>query len=306
MKRILSLMCVLAVAGCGWSGGGGGGGTAITSTLAFTGTATTNSITSDTTAATATSSIAAITMAPTAVLGANDLVVEVNSSAGTSLMSVDLEGDVLTGGTITSTGDIVPAADLTYYLGTDALSWLGMRIRNIYDEADSLRLNFAANAKTSIRGQQANGSSAVGVIMGPNINYTTAGASLAVFSNNGLTTDKARVDLNGFYLQPAQTVTVADDAAGTAPATNITPSSNLILIAYNDATNASVGTLSETGAQEGTRIAMVHTGTGGTVVFTESAGVQEIGATACTLGLSDTATAVYANSSWHFLTCRDN
>lgn len=264
-------------------------------------TATTNGILSLTSAATLSSSVASFTLSPATGItpDANDLLFDVKATlGGTTVFSVDKEGDTTVG------GSLVPSSDLTTNLGSASLSWLGMDIRNIYDEDDNLRANFQSSNKTTIYGQQANGSSAVGVVLRSNSAYSTAGAKVVSFGN--ATTEKAAVDLNGFYLQPAQTVTVANDGAGSAPATNVTPSSNLILIAYNDVTNGSVGTLSETGAQEGSMITMVHTGSGGTVVFTESAGVQEIGATACTLGLSDTATAVYANSSWHFLTCRDN
>lgn len=157
-----------------------------------------------------------------------------------------------------------------------------------------------------IRGIQSDASGSIAVKISNATTLTTAGATIAEFSPDNYVTRKSRVDLNGFYLQPVQTVTIPNDGAGTAPASTITPTSNQIALAYNDATNASVGTISETGAQAGTIVYITHTGTGGTVVFTEVAGQQEIGATACTLGLSDTLSAIYVNSSWHFLTCRDN
>lgn len=51
-------------------------------------------ITSDTTAATMSTTVAAITFAPTATPDANDLLLELNDAAGSTLFSVDLEGDV--------------------------------------------------------------------------------------------------------------------------------------------------------------------------------------------------------------------
>ena len=73
-------------------------------------TTQTANIISATSAATATSAIAAITLAPSATLAANDLVFEVNSAAGTSLLSVDLEGDALLAGALAATGAISGAS----------------------------------------------------------------------------------------------------------------------------------------------------------------------------------------------------
>ena len=61
---------------------------------------------SQTSAATCTSSIAAITLAPSATLDANDLVLEVNAvSAGTSVLTVDLEGDGVFAGDLALAGN---------------------------------------------------------------------------------------------------------------------------------------------------------------------------------------------------------
>lgn len=108
------------------------------------------------------------------------------------------------------------------------------------------------------------------------------------------------------FTSTPQTHNVANDGAGTAPATTLVPTSSVVLIDYDDVTNGSVGTISEASAQEGDELKACHTGAGGTVVFTEVAGQQEIGATACTMALSDCFEAVYLNASWHFLNCRDN
>ena len=68
------------------------------------GDSTTFSITSASTAVTASSTVAAITLAPTATLDENDLVVEANSAAGTSLFTVDLEGDAIITGALDING----------------------------------------------------------------------------------------------------------------------------------------------------------------------------------------------------------
>lgn len=164
--------------------------------------------------------------------------------------------------------------------------------------------NFTATTNAGINSNFASGYLAI---------RTAASNPLAIISlQNAGGSEFAQVTMNtagtvgGFYIQPAQTVTVADDATGAAPATNITPTSNLVLMAYNDATAGSVGTLSETGAVADTTGAIVHTGSGNTVVFTDSSGVQEVGGTACTLATNGVMTWVYANSTFIITNCRQN
>lgn len=82
------------------------GGIDLSNDLASKDTASTFAVTSDTTATVMTSSVAAITLSPTATPGANDLIVEVNNAAGSSLWSVDLEGDVAQAGIASFTGGI--------------------------------------------------------------------------------------------------------------------------------------------------------------------------------------------------------
>lgn len=244
--------------------------------------ATTTTIASDTAATTTTASIASITLRPTVVLTANDLVLNVENSAGTNLFTVDQEGD----GVIATLAAPVVKSD------------------TIQDSGGNSRLNMTGSATTTLVGVVANGAGAIAIRSIPDTTYTTAGATIHDFHSGAAVV--SRVDKDGFYIQPAQTVTIANDGAGSAPASTVTPTSKTIKLAYNDVTNASVGTISETGAQEGAEIRIFHTGSGGTVVFTEVAGQQEIGGTACTLGLSDVIEATYVNSSWHISACRDN
>lgn len=165
---------------------------------------------------------------------------------------------------------------------------------------------YTVGASVVVRGFDANDASAVGVKLSNITTLNTAGGKIVGIYPDNSSTLKASVDINGFFLQPSQTVTIADDATGAAPATAITPSSGVIKMAYNDATNSSVGTLVETGAQEGERISVLHTGSGGTVVFTDSSGVQEVGGTACTMALNAIMGAVYLNSQWNIDVCRQN
>ncbi len=102
---------------------------ALTNVLALKGTGT-NLITSDTTAANASTTVGAFTLKPTATLGANDLVLDVQSGAAAHLLTVDLEGDTALGGNLTVAG------------GTTALTGTGT---NLITSATS-----AANASTTV------------------------------------------------------------------------------------------------------------------------------------------------------------
>ncbi len=86
--------------------------TSSSGTTALTATGT-NLITSATTAASASSTVGAFTLKPTATLDANDLVLDVQSAAAAHLLTVDLEGDVVTAGKIASTGDSTMTGTLT-------------------------------------------------------------------------------------------------------------------------------------------------------------------------------------------------
>lgn len=102
-------------------------------------------------AATASATVAAITLAPSATLDANDLVVEINSAAGTSLLSVDLEGDVLVTGSITS-GSTLTRGTITLASGTGTATVLAGAICTCTDTAATpviLRCNVATTTLTA-------------------------------------------------------------------------------------------------------------------------------------------------------------
>jgi hypothetical protein len=186
--------------------------------------------------------------------------------------------------------------------------------------------NCYGNMEGDVNGVISLGAASLFTVGGADLIQTTSaaeiynnGSSLAVYVNdaeglcvgNGTNNQSIPTECDGItrsamIVSPTQTHNVPNDGAGSAPATTLTPTSSVILIDYDDVTNASVGTISETGAREGQELKGCHTGAGGTVVFTEVAGQQEIGASACTLALSDCFEAVYINASWHFLSCRDN
>lgn len=255
-------------------------------TIALTATATSNFITSDTTAAVASATVGTLTLAPTASLGANDTVLLVQAIlAGTAILKLDLEGDLTIAGGLGLTGDITPTS--TFNLGSTSKGFGGL-----YTGASSVN--------GYVYGLRSDNVAAVGVRFSTTNALSTAGSRLVTFENAD--TVKAGVTPNGFYVQPTQTVTVADDAAGTAPASTITPTSSNIFLAYNDATSGSVGTMSETGAIENSVVWITHTGSGGTVAFADSNGVQEVGTT-CTLAATDQMVMTYANSSWHLTAC---
>ena len=103
-------------------------------------------ITSDTTAATMSTTVAAITLAPTATPDANDLVFEINSAAGTSLFTVDLEGDVfllsdlnsdVTGSSFDITSDTTDATS-TAATGTAPVGAITLRATADIATADAL------------------------------------------------------------------------------------------------------------------------------------------------------------------------
>lgn len=240
--------------------------------LDFTDTASTGTIISDTSASTATSTVAAITLAPTATLDANDLVVEVNNAAAGHLLGLDLEGDL---DAVTVTGS-TSVASPTYYVTANT----------------GITANFNGGY-VAIKGAASNPAAIASL-------QNSSGSEFAqVTLNTGGT-------VGGFYVQPVQTVTVANDGnAGTAPATTVTPTSNVINVAYNDPQNSSVGTFTETNAafHNGAVIYLVHTGSGGSVAFADSGGVLE---GSCTIDLDDVMTVVYTNSRFYVVDCRAN
>ncbi len=198
-------------------------------------------------------------------------------------------------------------------LGAINLGWNNVFAKTYQDYNGTARASTQISAGSAYNGAISDGATAVGHAFGNSNTLATAGAKIVRFCNGAATNaactgESANVLLNGFYVQPAQTVTVATDGAGTSPATNITATSNLVLMAYNDPDNLSVGSLIEptSATQQGTVVRVVHTGSGGTVAFAEISGQQEMGTIGCIMGLDDVMEVIWANSAWHLVSCEDN
>lgn len=258
----------------------------IGATTALPGVSVTNMVTCATSAATASDTVACLTFAPTAALGANDLILDLKTIVGGStVFRVDMEGDVWA--TALTVSSLTQSSSLQ--------SWSSTNPGQLLMSASAANTT-ASSSMLSVRP----------------VNVMDANDSMFGVMEQGQT-NVFSVDYEGDTIQTGrtistpQTATIANDGnGGTAPATTLTPSASVIKLAYNDPQNSSVGTFSETGAIEGTTVVVVHSGSGGSVVFTESAGVQEVGGTACTLNLSDVMVATYVNASWHVSACRDN
>lgn len=286
----------------------------ITGTLEFTTTNATASITSATADATTSGTVAAMTFAPTADITGTDLAFEWNDSGGNSLLSLTEAGvltvnsSITTGSSITvNNAGVLATNDLAAHIGSSTNTFLDAYIKNFYDQGGTGRMIYDVFDGTRYYGNAINDGATYAHKFANSTTLSTVGAAgiIGIYSDDQMTTLQARVGQKGFWLQPEQTVTVADDGAGTAPASTITPTSSEVDLAYNDADNASVGTLSETGAQAGSTVYILHTGSGGTVAFAASAGVFVTGAT-CTLSSGDMLVVKYRNSAWQRIACIDN
>jgi hypothetical protein len=267
----------------------------IGSTIAMTGTATTNTITSDTTAATATTSVAALTIAPTAALGANDLILGVKDVVGGStVFSVDLEGDMVA-------NNLLPPVDLSNYaIGSSSLTWSNIYVQNLFSEGGDGSFNSANNQPTAIKGDSSSSGTAIAVRIGNNNTLSNSGDRIAQICNgsvssSGCTGEVANIYQNGFYVQPAQTLTIADNGGGTNASSTLTPSSNLVRCTCNDA-NACDVTMGETGVQDGTHVRIISV-TATACNFADSAGVSELGG-AFVAGQYDSIEMVYSSDRW--------
>lgn len=152
-------------------------------------------------------------------------------------------GSYITAGTGTFSGGLVintsSRVTLDGATATKFLNWDGTNFNltggNLIITGNYYTATGVSKAGTAdrilVRGADANDSSARGVTISNETVLNTAGGRICTFSPDNATTDKASVDINGFYLQPAQTVT-------TGGAYTLTPTSNLVLL--NPASNATV------------------------------------------------------------------
>ena len=92
-----------------------------------------------------------------------------------------------------------------------------------------------------------------------------------------------------------QTVTIADDGAGTSPSATITPTKNRVAIDCQDANNCMV-VMGESGIVDGQEVKLIVTSTN-TVAFADTAGVSEL-AGAFTAGTNDVLSLTYLTDRW--------
>jgi hypothetical protein len=100
------------------------------------------------------------------------------------------------------------------------------------------------------------------------------------------------VTLSGLLVQSGlQTVTIADDGAGTSPSATVTPTKNRVAINCQDANNCTV-VMGEGGILDGQEVKLIVTSTN-TVAFADTAGVSEL-AGAFTAGQYDSLVLLYS------------
>lgn len=155
----------------------------------------------------------------------------------------------------------------------------------------------------AIDGTPVDDASAIGVRLGSNTTLTTAGGNVATFHNGSTATKAARVDFHGFFLTPVQTLTVADDGAGTAATATLTPTSQYVNCTCNDANSCAI-TMGEGGVQDGTVVEIISS-TATACTFADTPGVSELSG-ALTLGQYDTLRLLYLSDRWVQLATTNN
>jgi hypothetical protein len=127
---------------------------------------------------------------------------------------------------------------------------------------------------------------------GSTTDWLEVGAGLQI---SGTTLSVTGAGAGGTLSFTATTHTIADDGAGTAPASTLSPTSSYVKITNNDADGATV-TLSEAGISDGQHLLLVNVGAN-PVTFPDSAGVQEL-AGAAVLAQYDTLSLLYVSDRW--------
>lgn len=163
-------------------------------TIALEKTTSTNTIVSNTSAATATSTVASLTLGSGLIVDANDLVINVENNGGTNLFTVDAEGDVVTaeglgiGGAATGTA----SRNAIIYGGTgDAVA--GLMLRNSVPSATANLgfIDFQSGSTTvsRIRSQNDGATTSTGLL------FQTA--AVGVLNNSLGINNAGRVIVNG-------------------------------------------------------------------------------------------------------------
>lgn len=195
-----------------------------------------------------------------------------------------------------SFGDFLPDVDQTRNLGSASKSWGYVYAAALRDQVEgNNRVRIFTNDSSLVVGDIANSSTNAGVKVG-NTNTLSGTTRILEFHNDSaMAAAESFVDNRGFYVTPAQAVSVADDGAGTSPASTLTPTSEYVSYTCSDANGCTV-TLSETGALDGTKVRIVNV-SANVCNFADTAGVTEL-AGAFAMGQWDSITLVYATDRW--------
>ena len=195
------------------------------------------------------------------------------------------------------TANLIPSVTSTYNLGSPSRIWANVYSTRIRDASDTVRLSMSTTTSI-LRGTAVDGASAVGVQTTNANTLSTAGAIIHQFCpDNACAAPKANVDKDGFFINPVQTFTVADNGGGTAATGTLLPTSSYVKCVCNDANGCTV-TLDETGVQDGTVVNIVTTSsTPNLCNFADTAGVTEI-AGAFAADVFDVLRLMYVTSRW--------
>lgn len=207
-------------------------------------------------------------------------------------------GDLVAGGTATIHGNLLPGTNNTYSIGTGSLGWTSVLITgSLTNSTDSnARITITNDANTIYRGDAANSSTNAGHSF-RNVTTLSTNTRIAEFHNDSAAAaaESYIAAATGAFITPAQTLTIADDAAGTNATATLTPTSGYVNCTCNDANGCDI-TMGETSVNDGTIITVI-TSTATACNFADSAGVSEL-AGAFAAGTYDSIRMIYLSDRW--------
>lgn len=121
------------------------------------------------------------------------------------------------------------------------------------------------------------------------------GTNITVSNALSFLVDAGDARFDGFVQYGTQTVSVADDGAGTPALATITPTTNNIQVTCNDVHNCNI-TMGESAQRNGVAVRIVNMGTN-SIVFADTGGVSEL-AGGFTAGQYDSITMTYESDRW--------
>jgi hypothetical protein len=195
-----------------------------------------------------------------------------------------------------ATADWLPAIDESHNLGSASMSWNYLYIFGIRDQnTGQNRFTISGSAPNVSTGDAPNSGTNAAARTG-NSNTLSGTTRIQEWHNDSaMASPEAFIDNRGFFVNPAQAVVVADDGAGTAAVSTLTPSSGAVSYACNDANGCTI-TLSETGALDGTFVRITNI-SANVANFADTAGVTELSA-AFAMGQYDSLTLLYVTDRW--------